>query len=211
MNLSETAFLLPSGRRLEPALVHAQGRGGALRSRDARRGACALGERAPRSRTRPALFDTLSGRLTARRAAEPDAWIELDFPERRESAHEDLPELFARTRVQPVYFGKNAYDYFVEVATAHEVRDLAPDFAALGKLPVRGVIVTAAARCRQRSRFRLAFLRARRAACPRTPSPGRRTVVSLRIGVKSSVKGRWWDFRHLRAAGQCGCGDRANA
>ena len=47
--------------------------------------------------------------------------------------------------MQPVYFGKNAYDYFVEVATAREVRELAPDFAALGKLPVRGVIVTAAA------------------------------------------------------------------
>ena len=47
--------------------------------------------------------------------------------------------------MKPVYFGKNAYDYFVEVATAKEVRDLAPDFAALAKLPVRGVIVTAAA------------------------------------------------------------------
>jgi predicted PhzF superfamily epimerase YddE/YHI9 len=46
--------------------------------------------------------------------------------------------------VKPVYFGKNAYDYFVEVATADEVRSLAPDFVALGKLPVRGVIVTAA-------------------------------------------------------------------
>ena len=89
-----------------------------------------------------ALFDTLSGRLTARRAQD---WIELDFPERRESAHDDLPELWSALGVQPVYFGKNAYDYFVEVATAREVRELAPDFAALGKLPVRGVIVTAAA------------------------------------------------------------------
>ena len=33
-------------------------------------------------------------------------------------------------------------DYLVEVADEMTLRSLAPDFAALGKLPVRGVIVT---------------------------------------------------------------------
>jgi PhzF family phenazine biosynthesis protein len=141
MNLSETAFLLPAGEawslrwftpRAEVALCgHAT-----LAS------AHVLWESGRLAADAPAFFDTLSGRLTARRAQD---WIELDFPERRESAHDDLPELWSALGVQPVYFGKNAYDYCVEVATAREVRELAPDFAALGKLPVRGVIVTAAA------------------------------------------------------------------
>ncbi|MGB3965629.1 MAG: PhzF family phenazine biosynthesis protein, partial [Planctomycetota bacterium] len=37
------------------------------------------------------------------------------------------------------------YDYLVELANERAVRTLAPDLAALVKLPVRGVIVTAAA------------------------------------------------------------------
>ena len=147
MNLSETAFLLPSGEawslrwftpRAEVALC-----GHATLA-----AAHVLWETGRLAADATANFDTLSGRLTARRAAGAgagDGWIELDFPERRESAHDDLPELFAALGVKPVYFGKNAYDYFVEVATAREVRELAPDFVALGKLPVRGVIVTAAA------------------------------------------------------------------
>ncbi len=141
MNLSETAFLLQIGdgwslRWFTPKAEVALCGHATLAS------AHVLWESGRLAADAPALFHTLSGRLTARRAQE---WIELDFPERRESPHEALPELFAALGVEPVYFGKNAYDYFVEVATAQEVRDLAPDFAALAKLPVRGVIVTATA------------------------------------------------------------------
>lgn len=144
MNLSETAFLLPTGaawslRWFTPKAEVALCGHATLAS------AHVLWESGRLAADAPALFDTLSGRLTARRAGDGQDWIELDFPERRESAHDDLPALFSALGVQPVYFGKNAYDYFVEVATAREVRELAPDFAALGKLPVRGVIVTAAA------------------------------------------------------------------
>lgn len=144
MNLSETAFLLPAGeawslRWFTPKAEVALCGHATLAS------AHVLWETGHLAPETTALFDTLSGRLTARRGAGKEAWIELDFPERRESAHGDLPVLFSALGVQPVYFGKNAYDYFVEVATAREVRELAPDFAALGKLPVRGVIVTAAA------------------------------------------------------------------
>lgn len=143
MNLSETAFLLQQGdawslRWFTPKAEVALCGHATLAS------AHILWESGRLAPDAPALFDTLSGRLTAQRAGGGnDAWIELDFPERRESPHADLPDLFAALGVQPVYFGKNAYDYFVEVATADEVRDLKPDFAALGKLPVRGVIVTA--------------------------------------------------------------------
>lgn len=148
MNLSETAFLRPiedawSLRWFTPRAEVA------LCGHATLAAAHVLWETGRLPHGAPALFDTLSGRLTARRTpgaggAEAASWIELDFPERRESPHEDLPDLFAALGAKPVYFGKNAYDYFVEVATAQEVRDLAPDFAALGRLPVRGVIVTAA-------------------------------------------------------------------
>lgn len=146
MNLSETAFLVPQGeawglRWFTPKAEVA------LCGHATLAAAHVLWESGRLAPDAPALFDTLSGRLTARRAGGGEAagWIELDFPERRESPHAALPELFAALGVRPVYFGKNAYDFFVEVATAGEVRALAPDFAALGKLPVRGVIVTAQA------------------------------------------------------------------
>ena len=144
MNLSETAFLLARGeawslRWFTPKAEVALCGHATLAS------AHVLWETGHLAPEATALFDTLSGRLTARRAGGGQDWIELDFPERRESPHSALPELFTALDVEPVYFGKNAYDYFVEVATAREVRELAPDFAALGKLPVRGVIVTAAA------------------------------------------------------------------
>ncbi|MGE4191701.1 MAG: PhzF family phenazine biosynthesis protein, partial [Thermoanaerobaculia bacterium] len=89
-----------------------------------------------------ARFETLSGALTARRR---DGWIELDFPERPEVAHEPLPELLAALGADAIHFGRNSYDFLVELATAAEVRALRPDFRALRSLPMRGVIVTARA------------------------------------------------------------------
>jgi PhzF family phenazine biosynthesis protein len=41
------------------------------------------------------------------------------------------------------FVGKNAFDYFVEIDSEEAVRALAPDFSALRKFSVRGVIVTA--------------------------------------------------------------------
>jgi predicted PhzF superfamily epimerase YddE/YHI9 len=43
----------------------------------------------------------------------------------------------------PRWVGKSAFDYLIEVADASMVRGLKPDFARLGMLPVRGIIVTA--------------------------------------------------------------------
>ena len=42
----------------------------------------------------------------------------------------------------PVYVGRNQFDYIVEVPTEADVRALDPDHAALRKVKVRGVIVT---------------------------------------------------------------------
>jgi predicted PhzF superfamily epimerase YddE/YHI9 len=92
-----------------------------------------------------ARFDTRSGRVTVRRAAGDDGHMEMDFPGRRESPHPPLPELFSALGAAPAYLGKNAYDFFAVFEREAQVRRLTPDIAALRRLPVRGVIVTAAA------------------------------------------------------------------
>jgi PhzF family phenazine biosynthesis protein len=88
-------------------------------------------------------FDTKSGRLSAR---SDDDWIELDFPSTPE-APVAAPEgmLDALGVATPVYVGLNRFDYLVEVADEGILRRLAPDFASLRSLEVRGVIVTSRA------------------------------------------------------------------
>ena len=140
MNLSETAFLEPdheawSLRWFTPGAEVALCGHATLAS------AHVLWESGRLGKDEEAKFDTRSGGLTVRRTADG---MEMDFPERRESAHVPLPELFAALGVEPVYFGKNAYDFFAVLASAHEVKRLNPDLRALRALPVRGVIVTAA-------------------------------------------------------------------
>ena len=84
-------------------------------------------------------FHTLSGVLTCRRDG---AWIEMDFP-----------AVFARPIPPPPGLGEalgseltataaNGMDYLVEVADEKTLRALRPDFTALARQPVRGVIVT---------------------------------------------------------------------
>lgn len=89
-----------------------------------------------------ARFYTRSGLLTAVLA---DDWITLNFPAKPEEAADTPPGLAAALGVTPVYVGRNAFDYIVEVASETAVRALQPDFAALRTLGVRGVIVTSRA------------------------------------------------------------------
>jgi PhzF family phenazine biosynthesis protein len=89
-----------------------------------------------------ASFHTKSGVLTARRDGE---WIELDFPA-TVAAPVPAPDGIADALgVRPIEVGKSRFDYLVEVGTEAEVRDAAPDFLRLRRLPVRGVIVTSRA------------------------------------------------------------------
>lgn len=86
-----------------------------------------------------ACFHTRSGVLTARRLAD---WIELNFPanpSREIPAPEGLGQALA---VEPKTVVENSLGYLVEVDSAEQVKTLSPDFGALGKLPVHGVIVT---------------------------------------------------------------------
>lgn len=88
-----------------------------------------------------ALFDTLSGRLTATKRGD---WIEMDFPTRIQEPAEPIEGLLeALGVVRAQFVGKHVATYLIEVASEAEVRDLQPDFHLLAKLAVRSVIVTA--------------------------------------------------------------------
>jgi PhzF family phenazine biosynthesis protein len=138
MNLSETAFLWPEedGYRLRwftPAVevdlcghatlasAHTLWAAGYLQAGEVAR------------------FVTRSGLLTATQVGD---WIELDFPATPSTPADAPPALIDALGLEPIYVGKSRFDYLVEVATPAEVRELAPDFAALRSLDVRGIMVT---------------------------------------------------------------------
>jgi PhzF family phenazine biosynthesis protein len=140
MNLSETAFLLPrddgySLRWFTPAVEVALCGHATLAS------AHALWEE---KRLAYVEFHTKSGLLTATRTGD---LIELDFPATLESPAEAPEGLLESLGVaNPVYVGRNRFDYLVEVASEDEVRALDPDHSRLRKIQVRGVIVTSGSR-----------------------------------------------------------------
>jgi PhzF family phenazine biosynthesis protein len=143
MNLSETAFVLSRGdgdyslRWFTPAVEVALCGHATLAS------AHALWEERILAPADPARFQTRSGLLTAQRSGDR---IELDFPatrEERSDAPSGLLESLGIT--DPVYVGRNEFDYLVEVASEEIVRSLTPDHPQLRKIPVRGVIITSRA------------------------------------------------------------------
>jgi len=140
LNLSETAFLVrrPDGefhlRWFSPAAeVELCGHGTLS-------GAHVLWETGVLQPADTARFHTLSGLLTASKRG---GWIELDFPATPAKAAEPPAELAEALGAVPSYVGMNVFDYLVEVESEAIVRSLRPDFTALSRLPVRGVMVTA--------------------------------------------------------------------
>jgi PhzF family phenazine biosynthesis protein len=84
-------------------------------------------------------FRTHSGVLTTSRR---DNCIEMDFP-LKPAEEAPPPEGLATAlgaEVQRV--GRNQFDFLAEVESEAVLRTIKPDFAALARLPVRGVIVT---------------------------------------------------------------------
>lgn len=139
MNLSETAFLVPREdgfnlRWFTPSVEIDLCGHATLAS------AHVLWEDGHLPEGRQARFHTRSGLLLADRAG---AWIQLDFPATLERSDEGPPGLAAALGAEPVYVGRNKFDYLVELPSDACVRGLKPDFTALGRLGVRGVIVTA--------------------------------------------------------------------
>jgi PhzF family phenazine biosynthesis protein len=87
-------------------------------------------------------FQTLSGLLLARKAGEA---VELEFPAQ---APQSLPPDKGLTQAlgqAPLALFGYGQDLLAEFKAASAVRACAPDFAALARLPYRGVCVTAAA------------------------------------------------------------------
>src|SRR5215213_2261027 len=142
MNLAETAFLDPAAeggwnlRWFTPAVEVELCGHATLAS------AHVLWETGRLPATETARFHTLSGLLTAERR---DGVIELDFPARGADEVEPPEGLAAALGVTPVFIGKSRYDYLLEATSEEAVRTAAPDFGRLRTLPVRGVILTAAA------------------------------------------------------------------
>jgi PhzF family phenazine biosynthesis protein len=139
MNLSETAFLHPmdggfSLRWFTPAVEVALCGHATLAS------AHVLWQDDVLAHGETARFHTKSGLITA---VEKDGAIEMDFPATPNQPAEAPPQLAAALGMQPVYVGKNKFDYLIEADSEATVRSLQPDHSILRTLPVRGVIVTA--------------------------------------------------------------------
>ncbi len=142
MNLSETAFLHPTGdgfglRWFTPAIEVELCGHATLAS------AHVLWETGTLAPDGQARFHTLSGLLTAERKGE---WMELDFPARpaeEVQPPEGLAEALGAGNVEPLFVGRSKYDYLLELPSDEAVRSADPDHRRLASLPVRGVIVTA--------------------------------------------------------------------
>ena len=138
MNLSETAFLVPRAdgfdlRWFTPAVEvdlcgHATLASAHVLWED--------GQLAPKAEAR---FHTKSGLLTASKQSD---WIELDFPATPPEAAEPPSGLAEALGAAPRYVGRSKYDLLVEIDSEAQVRALTPDFTALRRIPVRGIIVT---------------------------------------------------------------------
>ncbi|MCU0353104.1 MAG: PhzF family phenazine biosynthesis protein [Cytophagales bacterium] len=139
MNLSETAFAWPEadGYRLRwftPA-VEVDLCGHATLAT-----AHSLWETGQLLPNQIARFYTRSGLLTCVRNGD---WIEMDFPAKiavEVSAPVGLAEALG---VEPLFVGNNKMDCLVEIDSEERLRNLQPNLSELGKLPVRGIIVTA--------------------------------------------------------------------
>jgi PhzF family phenazine biosynthesis protein len=89
---------------------------------------------------KPIRFATRSGVLTT---LQHDGLIEMDFPASSIVKQSPPAGLLEALGVAAEFVGRTRFDYLVQVANASSVRALAPDFGALRKIPVRGVMVTA--------------------------------------------------------------------
>lgn len=90
-------------------------------------------------------FHTKSGWLSAR---QQDGWIEMDFPTQpvEESQHvmpQLVKSLCCHGNIRNV--SKNEVNYLVEIQSEKALISLQPDFVEMNKLPVQGIIATAAA------------------------------------------------------------------
>jgi PhzF family phenazine biosynthesis protein len=144
MNLSETAFVLPRadgfGLRWFTPTVEIDLCGHATLA-----SAHFLWDQGHLAVDQTARFHTRSGLLTVEKQG---TWIEMDFP--ATPVELTTPDASARALesalgVKANSMGRTRFDYMAEVRDEKAVRAVKPDFAALRRLAVRGVIVTSRA------------------------------------------------------------------
>lgn len=138
MNLSETAFVHPSGdawslRWFTPA-VEVELCGHATLA-----AAHVLWETQRLRSDEIARFDTKSGRLTAARKGDK---IELDFPARTAVITAAPAGLVDALGVRAVEVARSRYDWLVEVETEADVVACKPDFGRLKQVDARGIMIT---------------------------------------------------------------------
>lgn len=140
MNLSETAFLAPASegwsiRWFTPLAEVALCGHATLAS------AHFLWESGILANEQPARFFTQhSGGLICQYR---EGRIEMDFPA-RVATETAIPDGLAEALgVAPMWVGRSADDYLIQVSAEETVRALRPNLSVIGQLPVRGVIVTA--------------------------------------------------------------------
>jgi predicted PhzF superfamily epimerase YddE/YHI9 len=138
MNLSETVFVVRDGNRFG---LRSPNRYRYLRVRNT----CSCHIRWEErflEKTDPAHFFTAGRTHTAQKEGD---LIELDFPAIPEEPAPAPAELSHAHGIQPGYTGKNRFGNLIEVLSEHEVRNIAPDFSGLSKIPMRGSIVSSRA------------------------------------------------------------------
>lgn len=86
-----------------------------------------------------ARFNTKSGILTARKIGEH---IEMDFPIEMPITTKCPSEIVDALKVEPIYTGRNRFDYFVELRSEDTVKSIKPNFEIIKKIECRGIIIT---------------------------------------------------------------------
>jgi PhzF family phenazine biosynthesis protein len=137
-NLAETAFLVAEGddfrlRWFTPTVEVPLCGHATLAS------AAVVMERLSPGRTR-VVFRSASGPLTVTRSTEG---YMMDFPARRPLPIAAPPAFVEALGVMPIEVLADSFNYLALLASARQVRDIAPDLDAIAKLDRGGVIVTA--------------------------------------------------------------------
>jgi PhzF family phenazine biosynthesis protein len=151
MNLSETAFVRPLGTSSKFSLRWFTPKSEVdLCGHATLATAHVLWDERHLPTDQPAVFETRSGVLTARRGS---SGIELDFPSEpvnEEFTAPDKQDALRTAVAAPIRFaGRNRFDILVELESEDQVRALRPDIRRLEQFPVRGVIVTGRSQSRE--------------------------------------------------------------
>jgi len=138
MNLSETAFLSPQrgGYLLKWFTPSTEVE---LCGHATLASAHILWETGILPKEQQAVFYTKSGLLTA---SKNGSWIQLNFPSEPVNESDYPSELNEALNIDPIYVGRNRFDYFIEIESEDVIKNLSPNFSMLGTIRTRGINVT---------------------------------------------------------------------